>query len=72
MTQRKWTDERVAELRRRHEDGISWRQLAIEHGISRQAMWWVVNREAYNKRRQEWRLSQREFDYPQWGVVENW
>lgn len=48
----RWTETVIAELWRRHmEDGISWRQLAIEHGISRQAMWWVVNREAYDKYR---------------------
>jgi transposase-like protein len=53
MTQaRRWTPEKIAELHRRHnEEGISWNKLAIEHGISRQAMWWVVNREAYDEYR---------------------
>ena len=42
---RRWDEAAVAELKRRHtEDGISWRQLGIEHGVSRQCIWGAVNR----------------------------
>lgn len=39
MTQRRWTETAVAELKRRHdEDGVSWSELGREHGVSRQAI----------------------------------
>lgn len=43
----KLTDEQVRQIRRRHEQGTSQKQLRIEYGVSKSVMSHLINRQAW-------------------------
>lgn len=51
MTRPRWPPELVAELiRRNKEDGVSLEALGKEYGVTKQAIWIAINREAESLR----------------------
>lgn len=56
MTRPRWPPELVAQLiRRNKEDGVSLEALGKEYGISRQAMWAVLNWDTVRENMKQWK-----------------